>query len=111
MFEKVKEIESSGNRIIKLAGSLALKKYRLKEKRFIAEGINPVVEALRANVALKLLIDLEKIEYLERDESLTKALAKERVEILSMESRLFRSICSTDHPQGIAAICMLPEYR
>jgi len=111
MFKKAKEIESSGNRIIKLASSLMLKKYRLKEGRFIAEGINPVVEALRANIALKLLLDLEKIEYIERDESLIKALAKKKIELLSMESKLFRSICSTDHPQGIAAICKLPEYR
>jgi len=99
-------ISSQDNKYIKLAASLKHKKYRDAEGLFLVEGRRAVEEALERS---------ELVQVLFWDESMTEenpmyAAAARFPNCCGIDSRLMKHICSTEEPQGIAAIVKKPAW-
>jgi RNA methyltransferase, TrmH family len=102
----VQVISSQDNKYIKLASSLKHRKYRDMEGLFLVEGRRAVKEALERS---------ELVQAVFWDESLTEqnpmyAAAASVPNCFGIDSRLMKHICSTEEPQGIAAIVRKPAW-
>jgi len=98
----LKEITSSDNQLIKLARKLHNKKYRDQEQLFLVEGRRSVEEALARPELLHTVFV---------EESLKDDYADiEGVESYCLDTKLFKSICTTETPQGIIAILKKPAW-
>lgn len=78
-------------------------KYRKKEGLFIAEGERCVEQILKGGS-----IDVKTV-VIEKDSEHDIDLSDVEDEIVSAETDDFQSISDTDSPQGILAICAIPE--
>ncbi|MBR6525248.1 MAG: RNA methyltransferase [Clostridia bacterium] len=78
---------------------------RLEEKQYITEGEHMVQEALKEHAALQVLISdsaWNKYAYLVQNEN---------VQVFRVSDKVMESISDTKTPQGIAALCRLPEMN
>ncbi|MDX8338707.1 RNA methyltransferase [Draconibacterium sp. IB214405] len=92
-----------GKSTIKLINSLALKKYRSKEKLFLIEGDKMVKEALDSDLNIEHLIVTS--QFLARyDIEQTNAVRHTEV-----DERELKKMSLLQHPQNSLAICELPE--
>lgn len=95
----MKKIESRDNKWVKRLNGLKIKKNRDKEGVFIAEGLrfvseipaDWVVEAYAVSESFAAENDLSGY--------------KKRAELLRLPDALFSSVCDTENPQGILAVC------
>ena len=101
----MKVISSQDNKLIKLASSLKHKKYRDEHKMFLVEGKRAVEEVQERP---------ELLEALFLDES---QASEHRLECMPLnpecylvDDRLMKNICSTENPQGIAALVRKPAW-
>jgi TrmH family RNA methyltransferase len=101
----VKLISSQDNKYIKLGASLKIKKHRDEEKMFLVEGKRAVAEALQKPDLMEAIFVNESLaeEYQELADLLS-------FEAYMVSSQLMRHICSTETPQGIAAIMKTPVW-
>ncbi len=90
---------------IKLIKSLALKKYRIKEKLFLVEGDKNVIEVLNSNYKTERLFATKTFVY-ENENSCSKAISTTKVE----HSEIKRTSL-LQNPQNALAICSLPEKQ
>ncbi len=102
----MKVISSQDNKYIKLASSLKQRKYRDAEGVFLVEGRRAVEEALQRS---------DLVQAVFWDESLTEgdsmySAAASFANCYSIGSRLMKHVCSTESPQGIAAIVQKPTW-
>ena len=88
--------------IIKLTKSLAKKKYRLKEKLFLAEGDKIVKEVLSSNYSIAELFATEK--YINENEHLIQKADK--ITIVGWNE--IKKANLLQHPQNSFALCKLP---
>jgi len=102
----MKRISSADNQFIKLANRLKNRKYRDKENLFVVEGLRSV-EELQEYPELIRAVFLES-GMIASMEELINALPEKCFEI---DTRLMQTICSTDTPQGAAAIVAKPAWR
>ena len=63
---RFKKIESAQNSTVKLIRSLKLKKNRLKENLFIADGIKPVTECIKAGFVKQIIVDESRLDKLNK---------------------------------------------
>ena len=102
----MKVIISQDNKYIKLASSLKHRKYRDAEGMFLVEGRRAAKEALeRPDLVQAVFWD----ESLSEDDPLY-AVAASFPECFVLDSRLMKHVCSTETPQGIAAIVKKPAW-
>jgi TrmH family RNA methyltransferase len=93
------DIISLDNKLVKHISSLHLKKYRDTQKEFIIEGINSVKEALNSNFEIKNIlycpdiIDVNNIDF----------------PMISVTRDVLCKISDTVTPQGIIAVCSIPD--
>lgn len=87
---------------IKLIKSLAIKKYRIKEKLFLVEGDKNVLEVLQSKYIIKQLF-ATKTFLIENRESVINA--KQIVELIPEE---IKKVSLLQSPQNCLAICNLP---
>lgn len=94
----MKRIESRENKWVKRLNGLKLKKNRDKEGVFIAEGLRLIgeipagaAEVYAVSESFAAENDLEKYE--------------KQAEVLCLSDGLFASVCDTESPQGILAVC------
>jgi len=100
----MKVIGSQDNKFIKLASSLKHKKYRDAQGLFLIEGRRAVEEALeRSNLVQAVFWD----QRLTEDNPMYAAAAR-FPDCYCVDTRLMKHICSTEEPQGIAAIVKKP---
>lgn len=100
----MKVISSPNNKYIKLASSLKHRKYRNEQGMFLVEGKRAVKEAQARP---------ELVEVIFADINLTNQDTNVDTEIADcylLDSGLMRQVCSTENPQGIAAIVRKPTW-
>lgn len=98
----MKAISSPDNPVIKLARKLHNKKYRERERLFLVEGRRSVKEALAWPELIKCVF---------LDENLAgEDLALPGIETFLLDARLFKSISTTENPQGMSAILKIPDW-
>ncbi|URZ16938.1 23S rRNA (guanosine-2'-O-)-methyltransferase RlmB [Clostridium felsineum DSM 794] len=96
-------ITSKGNSIIKEVKRLKEKKYRDLNKKFIVEGLRFVKEALESDFDVEYLFVSEK----SYDKFILNDIGediKKNVEVIKVSESILNQICSTETPQGIAAV-------
>ena len=85
---------------IKYYSSLLNKKFRQQEKKFIAEGIKLVAEALGSGYTCEIIIALKE----STAEDLIKQLNRKKINTEVVKSTDFEKLCDTKNPQGIIGI-------
>lgn len=96
------DITSLDNKLVKHITSLHQKKYRDMYKEFIIEGENSIIEALKSNFQIINVLycpnfyDIQKLEL-------------NNVNPTSVSKEVMCKISDTITPQGIMAICKIPE--
>ncbi|OFI06143.1 putative TrmH family tRNA/rRNA methyltransferase [Clostridium acetireducens DSM 10703] len=97
------KITSKENAIIKETKKLRdNKKYRMKNKQFIIEGFRFVEEALKSNFHVSTIFISDSAYEKEKIHSFLNI--KNNVKLYVVKDFILKYICSTDNPQGIAAI-------
>lgn len=99
-------IKSKENGIVKEIKKLKEKKYRDLNKCFLAEGFRFVEEALKSNFKIKYLFISEKNEGKFKELGFDKLVNNTKV--FKVTDDVMKQICSTETPQGIAAVV---EYK
>ena len=97
-------ISSPDNKFIKLASSLKIRKYREAAGLFLVEGWRSVNETLTRRELIEAILAAADI----REELDSNRLPDEKIMIV--EPKLMKQVCSTDNPQGIAAIVRKPQW-
>ena len=95
----IREITSRQNEIIKFAKALQQRKERKNKNLFVLEGTRFVAE-LRENIKIKSLIATSEHDLSEYD-------CKEKYYV---SRELFEYISDVKTPQGIMAVCEIPEH-
>lgn len=99
----MERILSKDNELIKEAKKLKEKKYRTEKQKFIAEGFRLCSEALLSDFIVPYVFISE--ESIDRWESFQiKSKLQKITRVFEVPYTILKSICSTDTPQGIAAI-------
>ena len=93
-------MRKASNNEIKLLRKLNRKKYREKEQRFVVEGERAVEQVMENG-----LLEVETVFVVEG-----KAVSGQLSAIsVFMEEDVFVEVADTDNPQGILAVCKMPE--
>lgn len=101
-------IQSKENTLIKYVKKLREKKHRLENSAFLIEGFRFVEEALNSNYEVQnTFIDEEVMNKLPAG-LLEGIKNKSRVSIV--KHSLFKELCNTENPQGIATIVIMKKY-
>ncbi len=95
----MKRIESRDNKWVKRLNGLKIKKNRDKEGVFVAEGLRFISE-VPVDWAVEAYAVSETFA-VENDLS----LYEKKAELLCLPDALFASVCDTENPQGILAVC------
>ena len=95
----MKRIESRDNKWVKRLNGLKIKKNRDKEGVFVAEGLRFISE-VPADWAVEAYVISDTFAN-ENDIS----MYEDKAEVLCMPDTLFASVCDTENPQGILAVC------
>lgn len=101
----MKVITSQDNKFIKLAASLKHKKYRDNLGIFLIEGRRAVAEALKSSQLVQTVFWNERLT----EEDPLYPAAASFPDCFGVDTRLMKHICSTEEPQGIAAIVKKPD--
>lgn len=101
------KLPQASNRKLTLLRKLGRKKYRLKEQLFLAEGVRAVKQIIKnGSIEIsELFFDENQIYW---QENYWKSVA----EILSssiVTNKDFSEISDTDNPQGVIALCRIPD--
>lgn len=97
-------ISSADNKFIKLASSLKLRKYREELGMFLVEGARFVDEVLAQPELIEvILVRADRAEEID----LNRLPVKKTVLV---DPRLAKHFCSTENPQGIAAVVRKPDW-
>lgn len=95
------EIESKNNNSFKDIKKLKEKKHRVKNNKYIIEGLRFVDEALKSGVSIDSIIFTENFKE-KNDEFFSKISAN--VKLIQMNESLLKQLCSTENPQGVLAV-------
>ena len=96
-------IRSNENSIIKEIKKLKEKKHRIEKKQFIVEGFRFVMEALQSSFEVPMIFVSDSAEG--RWESFNvEAMLQKGTKVYWVTEGVLKTICSTDTPQGIAAV-------
>jgi TrmH family RNA methyltransferase len=83
---------------------------RLREGRFVVEGVRLVEEAVRASASLEFAFYLETLEADARGRALLAALKERRSPLLPVSEAVMRACSDTETPQGILAVAEIPHF-
>ncbi|TSB48008.1 TrmH family RNA methyltransferase [Alkalicoccobacillus porphyridii] len=98
----MKRIDSTKNEQIKKWKKLHKKKDREKAGQFIVEGFHLVEEVLKSDIELQVLLLTEEF-VLPVDWNVDTG------KIILTTDSVMKEVCETESPQGIAAVCILPQ--
>ena len=101
-------ITSKDNQKLKLIRSLHLKKRRQETGLFLAEGLRIAEEAARYGDCRFALFSEDALTE-PRAAGLADELQDREVECLRVSDALFASAAATENPQGVLAVCRIPE--
>ena len=100
----MKRIESRDNKWVKRLNGLKIKKNRDKEGVFVAEGLRFISE---------VPADWKVEAYIVSDSFAAENdvyAYEEKAEVICLTDALFASVCDTENPQGILAVCKKLEW-
>lgn len=95
-------MRKASNNEIKLLRKLNRKKYREKEQRFVVEGERAVEQVVENG-----LVEIETVFVDARFK--VQEVRFKGLEICVLEDEIFAQVADTDNPQGILAVCTMPE--
>jgi len=104
-------ITSQQNKLIKLAASLKLKKYRDELGLFIVEGVRLVEEAAHSNWLVETCIYTTEALQQERVQELIRKLTAKNCRMIQVSTMIYDKITDTQEPQGIMAIVQKHTYQ
>ena len=96
-------IQSSENSLFKEIKKLKDKKYRVERSQFIVEGFRFVSEALDSDFKVPYLFISESSMTKYEIFNISSKLQKDS-KVFAIKEALLKAMCSTDNPQGIAAV-------
>lgn len=96
-------IQSKDNLLIKDTKKLKEKKYRKDSNMFLVEGFRFAEEALDSDFEVVNIFISARGE-LKYENSPVKNKLQKNTKVYSISDSLFKSICDTEHPQGIMAV-------
>ncbi len=94
---------------LKYYSSLLLKKQRIKEKKFIAEGKRLIEEALDNNFTVEIVFYTD--EFYRSHEILCEKIKKKKIKTETVKPNELKRLTDTKTPQGIAAVLQIPENK
>jgi TrmH family RNA methyltransferase len=103
-------IQSRDNALIKNIKKLKEKKYRLQQEAFLIEGFRFVEEALKSDFEIETIFISENV----LNNTYTVALMElihSDTKVYCVSNNVFKDICDTETPQGIAACVKLKKYN
>lgn len=100
-------ISSRDNPVVKNAAGLKQSKHRRQQKMFLLEGDRAVLE-LKACPERVLYYFVDET-MLEKYHDITHMLGEERGYLAT--EKIIKTICDTEHPQGIAAVVSIPDWE
>lgn len=104
-------ITSPSNPAIKLARSLiSRRRSRERERAFAVDGTRVLLSLIESGTHLRILfVDDDRRQEIDPEtlDQLTDAADR----VLLLESRLFSTVCDTEHPQPMAGIFEIPELE
>ncbi|TEB11070.1 TrmH family RNA methyltransferase [Pelotomaculum propionicicum] len=89
---------------IKYIRRLAIRRFRDREKRFVAEGVRFVEEALASSWPVEALVYCGKIGESRRGEELLKKADSMNIAVIEVDETLFDELAGTETPQGVLAV-------
>ncbi|MCJ7839809.1 RNA methyltransferase [Lederbergia sp. NSJ-179] len=92
-------IQSTKNERVKLWKKLLLKKYRDQTDTYLIEGEHLIIEALKTNEVVEVMIQEDKMA--PKDWSLND----EEISVFTISKEISQHISDTKSPQGIFAVC------
>ncbi len=99
--------ESISNNKLTLLRKLNQKKYRYQEQLFLLEGARAVEQVLQnGSINVKMLVFDEDQQYWLQD-TWKKYLPK--TDAFMLDSDQYAEVSDTDNPQGVVAVCRMPE--
>lgn len=98
-------IESVNNPSVKLAASLAVRKYRDRHGLLLIEGGRAIHEALRFDADIRFVL----FESRWNTSSIIDKLRKREVKCLSVTPDVMQRVAATENPQGIIAVAARPD--
>jgi len=109
-------ITSYKNEQVKFLKSLSQRKYRDENRCFFVEGLRGVLEGIKTGVPVKKLVLAEnftKSPFYEELKAITgrEDGIPEGAEAFLLSDEVFKSICETETPQGIAAVFSMDALK
>jgi RNA methyltransferase, TrmH family len=104
------DISSPGNRWVKFARSLHRRKQRYRERAILVEGVRPVQEALHSETSVRALLISTDLSPDSEATQLADAAKSTGITVLSAEPKALAHAADTETPQGILAICDMPQF-
>lgn len=101
----MQHITSAQNKYVKLASSLKQRKYRQELRMFLVEGRRAIVEAQSHPELVEFVFISDELA---AEPELLAGFGSQQV--LAVDAKTLRHICSTENPQGIAAIMKFPDW-
>jgi RNA methyltransferase, TrmH family len=98
------EISSAANPLVKRARALADRKHRRREGAFVAQGIQPVWQAVEADADIEVLIVAPELLRHAGAAAMVAAQEAAGVRVARVSGELFGRIADRDGPSGLAAI-------
>jgi TrmH family RNA methyltransferase len=103
-------IQSRDNALIKNVKKLKEKKYRVQQEAFLIEGFRFVEEALKSKFEVETVFISENALGNPYTSALMELIPTD-TKVYSLSNNIFKDICDTETPQGIAACVKLKKYK
>ncbi|BAB06831.1 RNA methyltransferase [Halalkalibacterium halodurans] len=98
----MKQIDSPKNELVKKWKKLHTKKGRDQSGQFLIEGYHLVEEALKSTITIETILVTESV-------TLPTAWHVDERDVILVSDRVMADLTETKTPQGIAAICHIPD--
>ncbi len=89
---------------IKYIRRLGIRRFRDREKRFVAEGVRFVEEALASAWPVEAVVYCSRVSESPRGEELLKKADSLNIAVIKIDESLFDELAGTETPQGVLAV-------
>ncbi|OPX32121.1 MAG: hypothetical protein B1H09_01210 [Gemmatimonadaceae bacterium 4484_173] len=104
----IQSVSSRSNSRIKLAASLGRTSTSKKRRRFLMEGPRFIGDHLARGGSVDFIAIKENLTA--RSLAVAKLADSRDIPVIQVSDLIYKDISSTDAPQGITAVCPVPEY-
>lgn len=100
---------SASNRQLTLLRKLNRKKYRYEERLFLIEGARAVRQVAENNMVEIETLFFDKAQHYWSEQGWKQMIS--RTDSALIDEEHFAEVSDTDHPQGVLALCRMPEEQ